>query len=179
MDENNNIDRTLVIGLGNPILGDDGVGWHIVQEVESQLAEKDLLDRLRLVFKYFSLGGLSLMEQMVGYRDVLVVDSIVSGQNPVGTVYSFPLSRLPNLSSGHSTAIHDTSLQTALEVGRKIDLTLPDDVWVVAVEAEHVYDFTEELSTPISDAVPTAVDLVVDILKSGERPEKLIPPTKK
>lgn len=176
MDENKSMDRTLVIGLGNPILGDDGVGWRVVQEVESQLTEQDLLDVLPLEFKYLSLGGLSLMEQMVGYRDVLVVDSIVSGQNPIGTVYSFPLSRLPNLSSGHSTAIHDTSLQTALEVGRKIDLTLPDVVWVVAVETERVYDFTEDLSPPVNDAVPTAVELVIEMLKVGERPEKLIQP---
>lgn len=172
-------DRTLVIGLGNPILGDDGVGWRIAQEVESQLASMHLLEKLRLEFKYLSLGGLSLMENMVSYRDVLVVDSIVSGQNPVGTIYSFPLVRLPNLSSGHSTAIHDASLQTALEVGRKLDLTLPEDVWVVAVEAEHVYEFTEELSPPISEAVPAAVDLIIEMLKAGEKVEKLIRPNEK
>jgi hydrogenase maturation protease len=179
MDKNGFIDRTLVIGLGNPILGDDGVGWRVAQEVEARLAKKESLDELRLEFKYFSLGGLSLMEQMVGYRDVLVVDSIVSGQNPLGTVYSFPLSRLPNLSSGHSTAIHDTSLQTALEVGRKLGLTLPEDVWVVAVEAEHVYEFTEELTPPISEALPTAVDFVVELLEAGKRVEKLIRPNEK
>jgi hydrogenase maturation protease len=173
------VDRTLVIGLGNPILGDDGVGWRIVQDVEAQLSKQELLHELLLEFKYFSLGGLSLMEQMVGYRDVLVVDSIVSGQNPIGTVYSFPLSRLPNLSSGHSTAIHDTSLQTALEVGRKLDLVLPEIVWVVAVETEQVYDFTEDLSPPVSDAVPTAVDVVIGMLKAQERFEKLIRPNDK
>lgn len=176
MENNQLIERILVIGLGNPILGDDGVGWRVVQEVESHLAEKDLTDELRLEFKYLSLGGLSLMEQMVGYKDVLVVDSIVTGQNPLGSIYSLPLSSLPNLSSEHSTAIHDTSLQTALEVGRKIDLELPRDVWVVAVETERVYDFSEDLSLPISKAVPTAVNLVIGMVKKGERPEKIIPP---
>jgi hydrogenase maturation protease len=179
MDMNRIVDRTLLIGLGNPILGDDGVGWHVAQKVESQLLENDLLDEFQLEFMYLSLGGLSMMEQMVGYKDVLVIDSIVSGQNPIGTVYSFPLSRLPNLSSEHSTAIHDTSLQTALEVGRKIELILPDEVWVVAIEAERVYDFSEDLSPPISDAVPTAVDLVIEMLKVGERFEKLIQPGEK
>lgn len=177
MNKSKAIDRTLVIGLGNPILGDDGVGWHVAQEVESHLIEKALIDTLQLDFKYLSLGGLSLMEHMVGYQDVLLIDSIVSGQNPIGTVYSFPLSRLPNLSSGHSTAAHDASLQTALEVGRTIELVLPEEVWVVAVEAEHVYDFSEELSPPITDAVPTAVELICEMLEKGDRPEKLIPPS--
>ncbi|MGD8458016.1 MAG: hydrogenase maturation protease [Anaerolineales bacterium] len=176
MENNELTKRNIVIGLGNPILGDDGVGWRVVQEVESYLSEKDLVDEFGLEFKYLSLGGLSLMEQMVGYKDVLVVDSIVTGQNPIGSIYSLPLSRLPNLSSEHSTAIHDTSLQTALEVGRKIDLELPQDVWVVAVEAERVYDFSEDLSPQIADVVPIAVNLILEMLKIGERIEKLIHP---
>jgi hydrogenase maturation protease len=169
-------DRTLVIGLGNPILGDDGVGWRVVQEVESRLTEKGSTKSPQLEFEYLSLGGLSLMERMVGYRDVLVVDSIVAGQNPMGTIYSLPLRGLPNFSSGHTTAVHDTSLQTALDVGRKLDLKLPEDVWVVAVEAQNVYDFSEDLSPPIKAAVNPAAELIVGMLEKGVREEKIITP---
>lgn len=164
----------LVIGLGNPILGDDGVGWRIVQQVEALIEEKNLnKDERTVEFEYLSLGGLALMERMAGYKNVLVVDSILTGSKPNGTVFSLPLSRLPNLSAGHTTAIHDTSLATALDVGRKMGMILPDDVWVVAVEAEYVYDFSEELSEPVGAAVPHAVRLVLDILKSNIREEKI------
>lgn len=156
--------KTLIIGLGNPILGDDGVGWRVVEEVQKQLTDKNSKLAPKVEFKFLSLGGLSLMEHMAGFRDVIVVDSIMTGQNPNGTVYSLPLSSLPNFSSGHSTAIHDTSLQTALDVGRQMGMTLPDDVWVVGVEAEYVYDFSEELSPPVSAAVPSAVELVIEVL---------------
>jgi hydrogenase maturation protease len=164
---------TLVIGLGNPILGDDGVGWKVAQVVEDQLRDEGWLEQNQIEFEYLSLGGLSLMERMEGYLDVIVVDSILTGSKPNGTIYSLPLSALPNLSAGHTTAIHDASLATALDVGRKMDLVLPDDVWVVAVEAEYVFDFTEEMSPEVEKAVPGAVKVVKEILQKGLREEKI------
>jgi len=155
---------TLVIGLGNPILGDDGVGWRVAQEAEKVIQDMSDNTEREYEFDYLSLGGLSLMERMQGYQDVVVVDSITSGHRPIGTIYSLYLSSLPNLSAGHTTAAHDTSLSSALEVGRKMGITLPDKVWVVAVEAENVYDFSEELSPPIEKAVPKAKEVLVEIL---------------
>ena len=167
---------TLLIGLGNPILGDDGIGWRVVEQVESLLADRPQkeLERHQIDVLYLSLGGLSLMEHMEGYQDVIVVDSILTSSHPKGTIYSLPLSRLPDYSSGHSTAIHDTSLASALEVGRKMNMTLPKEVWVVAVEAEYVFDFSEELSPPVEAALPGAVDVVMKILSEDLREEKII-----
>jgi len=169
----NSRSTTLVIGLGNPILGDDGVGWKVAEQLDADLRQVDLPEGVNLEFEFLSLGGLSLMERMEGYQDVLVVDSIRTSSKPNGMIYSLPLSRLPNLSAGHTTAIHDTSLSTALEVGRQMGLVLPADVWVVAVEAEYVFDFSEEMSPEIEAAVPKMVDLVKKILTTGIREEKI------
>lgn len=163
----NTTETLLIIALGNPILGDDAVGWEICKEVERLLVQPGAVFP-PVEFAYLSLGGLSLMERMEGYKDVIVVDSIVTGNQPQGTINSMPLSALPNLSSGHSTAAHDTSLATALEVGKKMGMVLPEDVWVVAVEARHVYDFSEELSPEIARAVPEASKIVLDILKTED-----------
>ena len=167
---------TLLIGLGNPILGDDGIGWRVVEQAEVILGKRAESEREqhRVDVLYLSLGGLSLMEHMEGYQDVVVVDSIIVKDKPNGTVYSLPLSRLPDFSSGHSTAIHDTSLASALIVGRKMKMELPEDVWVVAVAAEYVFDFTEELSPPVAAALPAAVDVLIDVLNKDVREEKII-----
>ena len=154
----------LIVALGNPILGDDRVGWQIVRYVENILKFSPN-NRGKIEFAYLSVGGLSLMEAMVGFKEVILVDSIRLGTKPNGSVYSLPLRKVPNLSSGHSTSSHDTSLATALEMGKKLGFTLPDEVWVVAVEAEHVYEFSEKLSPAIEDAVPVAVNELLKILK--------------
>ena len=113
-----------MVGLGNPILGDDGVGWRVVEEVSAQIGVEGRLNKA-IEFEYYSLGGLSLMERMEGYKDVIVVDSILTKSHPNGTIYSVPLSGLPDFSYGHTTAIHDASLATALEMGHKMGLVLP------------------------------------------------------
>jgi hydrogenase maturation protease len=151
--------RTLLVGLGNPILGDDGVGWRVVDAVESQLngAPVDVA--------YLSLGGLSLMEHLIGYERVVIVDSIQMQGGAVGDVYTFPLEALPNPSTSHSTAAHDTSLQTALAIGRKINAALPTNIQIVAIEAEQVFDFSDKLSIAVENAVAHAVAEVVRLLE--------------
>ena len=153
--------KTLIIGLGNPILGDDGVGWMVAQQVAQKIGGDPCIE-----VDCLSVGGLSLMERMTGFERVILIDSIYTGQHPVGTITTFLLGALPDLSAGHTTAAHDTSLRTALNVGRSMNILLPDDnnVQVVAIEAENVYDFSEELSSSVAAAVPQAAATVIKLL---------------
>ncbi len=137
--------KTLVIGLGNPILGDDGVGWRVVEAVSSQLSAVVGAEQ-PLEFEYLSLGGLSLMERMLGYERVIIVDSMETGQNPVGSVSVFPLASLSDPMAGHSASTHDATLMTALRTAEQLGADIPGQVDIVAIEAENVYDFGEELS---------------------------------
>lgn len=156
---------TLLVGLGNPILGDDGVGWRVVEAVEDYLASAGLVYEIPVLdVAYLSLGGLSLMEFLVGYERVIIVDSIQTRGGEVGDVYTFPLDALPNPSTGHSTAAHDTSLQTALEIGRKLNTSLPTAIEIVAIEAEQVFDFSDELTPAVNAAIPEAVAAVLSLI---------------
>jgi hydrogenase maturation protease len=161
-------EKILVIGLGNPILGDDGIGWVVAREVESRLGEF----APNVEVDCLALGGLSLMERLVGYRFVILIDSLNTGQRPQGSVITFTLEDLIDLTYGHASAAHDASLKTALDVGRKLNAILPSDkdVHVVAVEARHVYDFKEELSPVIAAAIPLAVKQVFNLLKTIHTP---------
>lgn len=164
--------KTLVIGLGNPILGDDGVGWKVVEEVSRNLPLTPYPYPLQgewsnVEVDCLSLGGLSLMERLLGYERAIIVDSMETGQSPVGTVRTFPLAALPDPMSGHSASAHDTSLVTALKTAESLGAEVPTQVDVVAVEAQNVYDFSEELSPPVAAAVPEAVQAVLNLLQGG------------
>jgi hydrogenase maturation protease len=153
--------KTFIIGLGNPILGDDGVGWRVAEEVEKRLADKS-----EVQVDCYSLGGLSLMERLTGCERAILIDSIFTGTRPIGTVSLFPLCDLADQTSGHTASTHDTSLRNALKVGRSMGIELPDDenVMVIAVEAEAVYDFSETLTASVEAAVPIAVKAVLQLL---------------
>jgi hydrogenase maturation protease len=172
--------KTLIIGLGNPILGDDGVGWVVAEQIRTALANHmpSALPPSRagggaggegnIEVDTASLGGLSLMERLTGSECVILIDSIFTGKKPVGTVSQFTLGDLPDLSAGHSASAHDTSLRNALNVGRSMHIELPEDgnVIIIAIEAENVYDFGQELSPAVAQAVPQAVKTILDLLAS-------------
>jgi hydrogenase maturation protease len=154
--------KTLIVGLGNPILGDDGAGWRIAEQVQHRVRNDSEID-----VDCVSLGGLSLMERMIGYQRAIVIDAIGTGQHPIGTAYHFRLDDLYDPTSGHTTAAHDVSLMKAIEIGRSLGAPLPDRIDVVAIESPYVYDFSEELTLPAAAAVPQAVELVMDLLQAS------------
>lgn len=157
-------EKILMIGLGNPILGDDGVGWVVAREAEERIHQAGG----SIEVDYLSLGGLSLMERLIGYKKVILVDSLTTGKHPQGGVITFTLEDLVDLTSGHTTAAHDTSLKTALVAGRQLGADLPEDrdVHVVAIESQHVFEIEEGLTPAIAAAVPSAVQQVLRLLEN-------------
>jgi hydrogenase maturation protease len=160
--------KTIIIGLGNPILGDDSVGWRVAELVRQEI-EKSGSPNPDLEVDCLALGGISLMERMVGYDRAILIDALTTGQRPVGSVFHFPLEDLPDLTANHMTAIHDTSLPTALKLGRTMGAHLPQIIDIVGVETISVYDFSEELSPPVAQAVSQAVYQVLQLVKAQDQ----------
>ena len=153
--------KTLVIGLGNPILGDDGVGWRIAEHVRSQIDPNLPVD-----VDYLSLGGISLMEHLIGYERAILIDAVISDKEP-GSILVSKLGDIPDYSAFHITSAHDTSLQNAMKLGRDMGAQLPEDVTVIGIAAKHIYDFSEELSPSVAEAIPKVTQIVVDLLKQN------------
>lgn len=165
--------KTLVIGLGNPILGDDGVGWRVAERVEQLLAGaqpgEGWISPGTIEFKYLAVGGLSLMEEMIGAGRVILIDALDTGQQPPGTVLSLRLEDLPNRAAGHLSSAHDTTLQNALQVGESMGADLPSEILVVAIEVKMNYDFSEQLTPPVAAAVPQAAHIVLQLLQEDKQ----------
>lgn len=161
--------KTLVVGLGNPILGDDGVGWKVAEEVRKQLISVNAPDlqgkgRDYVDVELLSLGGISLMEHLIGYERAILIDAMTSDRE-TGTIIVSKLSDLPDFSTLHSTSVHDTSLQNALRLGKGMGASLPADVVVVGITTSHVYEFSEELTPSVAAAIPRAMKIVIDLLR--------------
>ena len=151
--------KTIVVGLGNPILGDDGVGWRVAEDVKRQLDPE-----LGVDVEFLSLGGISLMEHLIGYKHVILIDSFFSDAE-LGSITVSKLDQIPNYSAFHITSAHDTSLQNAMKLGMSLGVPLPDEVWVVGISIHPVHDFSESLSPAVAKAIPEASQIVIDELK--------------
>jgi len=157
--------KTVIIGLGNPLLGDDGVGWHVADRVKAQLSQSRFSTK-SVDVENLSLGGLSLMERLVGYDRAILIDAMNLSQGPIGGIYAFDLRDIKDLSTGHTTAAHDTSLQTALDIGRSLGLDLPGQITIIGIEAKIDYTITESLSPEVDRIIPHAAQIALDILES-------------
>jgi len=158
--------RVLVLGLGNPILGDDGVGWKVAEEVKRQLPPDLPVD-----VDCLSLGGISLMEHLIGYCYAILIDAFAL-EEPIGSILILKLSDLPNYSAFHTASAHDTSLQTAIEMGKSMGAQLPDDIAVVGIATKRVSDFSKSLSPLVAEAVPQAARFVLDLLTEKKQADK-------
>lgn len=159
----------IVVGLGNPILGDDGVGWKVAEAVRQRLGEELTPDSrfASVAVECYSLGGLSLMEHLVGYDRAIIVDAF-NVDRPAGTVFKIKLDELPDYSSQHTTSAHDTSLKNAIEMGKTMGAHLPGEVTLVGIASEQLFEFSEELTPAIVAAVPEAVRLVLNLIFTGD-----------
>ena len=73
--------KTLVLGIGNPILGDDGVGFHIAQELAKEIKDENI------DVKDTSAGGLNLLELIAGYDKLILIDAIMTENGEAGEIY--------------------------------------------------------------------------------------------
>lgn len=149
--------KTLILGLGNPIVRDDAVGLRVARALQTCLADRQDVE---VAEDYW--GGLRLMERLVGYERAVVIDAICTGAAP-GTIHRL---RVDDIPTQRSASAHDVNLPTALALGRQSGLALPSDdrIALVAVEAQDIIHFGENLTAEVEAALPEAIRRVLEIL---------------
>ena len=152
--------KTVVIGLGNPVLGDDRVGIEVARLLRERLGDDE-----NVTVKEQYAGGIRMLDELAGFHRAIIIDSAVTG-GKAGTVYRLGVHDLPGTRNTLST--HDSNLPDALRLGEMIGLSLPRSITVFGIEAGDVETFSEDLTPAVKEAVPGAVELVIKELKGWE-----------
>ncbi len=160
--------RTRVIGLGNTLLTDDGVGVYVAREVARRLkcaCRESAADIVEL-----ETGGFELMELIAGWNRVILVDSIQFDGVAPGSVLRLDPQDLHT--SLRIRSVHEVDLPTLLLLGRRLGLTMPVDLIVFGIQAEDSLTVGERLTPAVERGFDVATDLVLRELDSeisGER----------
>jgi hydrogenase maturation protease len=149
--------KTRVIGLGNTILTDDGVGVYAAREVRRLLDEQGCAHAADVVES--EVGGFDLMELMTGWDRVILVDSIQFDGVKAGTLLELDPQDLRT--SLRIRSVHDIDLPTVLKLGRYMGLQMPGQVLIYAIQAEDAHTFGETMTTPVQQAMARAVEIVL------------------
>ena len=147
----------LVIGIGSPFISDDQIGLRVAEAImKMQLPDTDVDEA--------SVSGLDLIEIVLDYKRVIIVDAITSREYEPGTVRVMDRGAFTH--AVHGTNPHEANIVTAFELGKRLEPTrFPDDIRFVAVEAQNTYDISEEMTPPVKAALPRAVAIVLEILR--------------
>jgi len=152
--------KTIILGVGNQILGDDGVGIHVVKELK-----KYLKNNSNVTIDEAITGGMNLLDLLLGYDKAIIVDAVKSEDAKNGEVKKIPLG---DFSTMHSCNPHDVSLTQAIEMAKRMGETrIPKEILVIGIMIKKLpCEFKEKLSREISSAVPKAVEMTLDELKN-------------
>ena len=150
--------KTIVLGVGNPILRDDGIGIHVIEALREKL-----LDDSDISLDTAYTGGLNLLDMIRGYEKVILVDAITEQKSTLGKVKRFTVHSAASVHSGNP---HDVSLAEALTLAKDLgDTSLPKEIILIGIVVRRTHDFGEKLSTEVQRAVPTAVRMVLSELR--------------
>ncbi len=144
--------RTLIIGLGNPILCDDAVGIRVAQRLRA------LLDARRIEVIEACVGGFRLLEVLTDRERVILIDALQLGGEP-GQIYRLSPDQFRG--SVRAASPHDAGLPEALRLGRKLGYPMPGEILIFGIEAAKVTDFGETLTPQVAAAVPEVVTMVL------------------
>jgi hydrogenase maturation protease len=155
--------QTLVLGLGNLVHGDDGVGIHAIQRLQ-----KDSRVPPEVVLMDGGTQGLNLIPHISGFERLLVIDAMDAGQKP-GTLIRLEgeaAEKLPGKPSVHQLGFAD------LMIAMKLLGDSPKEVVIIGVQPQST-DWSAELTAPVLDSMERLLALVIEQLKSWTAPAAL------
>ena len=145
--------KTLVLGLGNPILSDDGVGIKVAQEIGKRLKDP------QVTVAETSEAGISLLDFVVGYDQVIIIDAMQTKEGKAGQIYRLNPDDFSSVK--YFPSPHQINLVTALELGKKLGLSMPSKVTILAIEAKDVTNFGEKCTHEVEQVIPKVVKMVL------------------
>jgi len=145
--------KTLILGLGNSLLCDDGVGIYVAAELKNRVNRPDI------TVIETGVAGLSLLDLLVGYDKAIIIDAIQTVGGKAGQIYRLDPKAFDT--ALHTASAHGIDFTTALEFGKKLSLPLPQQIIIFAIEASDVHTFKEECTPEVKQAVPVCIEMVL------------------
>lgn len=153
------LNKTLVLGIGNPILQDDGVGVYVVQRLKAerpQTAELEFVDGGTLSF--------ALIGEIENADNLIVVDAAELNAAP-GTVKTFFGENMDQfLGSQKNSSVHDVTLIDLMNIAFLSD-RLPARRALIGIQPGCL-DLGTEPTAAVKNAIPDACRLTLELLES-------------
>jgi hydrogenase maturation protease len=125
--------KIAVLGFGNPVRADDGVGIYVIDQLKKQIGEVDHLS-------IFDMGtsAFEVLFQLKGHDKIILVDAVINTGEPVGTTYKLPASEVEaEIEDDPMVFLHSLKWSQALSYAKKMlgaDYPEEIEVFLVAID---------------------------------------------
>lgn len=143
--------KTLVLGLGNPILSDDGIGIKVARAIKKKVHNVEVVEA--------SAAGFRIVDQIIGFDKLILIDAIQTKNWQPGTIQKLTPEDFKN--TKHSNSTHDISFFQALDIYRENGETVPEEIKIYVIEVEQTDVFSEELTPRVAQALSKAVNKII------------------
>ena len=147
--------KIVILGIGNILLSDEGVGVHVANE----LAKMDLPPDVSVVEG--GTDGFRLLNVITEADRLIIVDALKGGAEP-GSIYRFDVGDVKSCPSGFKTSVHQIGILEVIDLSGLIGKT--PHTTVIGIEPKSL-EMTMELSPEVREKVPKIIDLVLDEVK--------------
>ncbi len=137
----------LVLGMGNPLLSDDGIGLKVVDCAQQTISLPGALT----VYKKNYCGGIDLLYDMAGYDRAIIVDSVVTGKAAPGYCHELSVDTAAGSAQDRLVYAHGVTIATVFRVGRYCGYDMPKETVIFGIESCDTTTFSDRL-TPILEA---------------------------
>jgi len=151
--------KTLILGMGNTLLSDDGIGIITKRYLEKNLGSNNNID-----FSETSWGGFKIIDLLKGYDYTIIIDSIKTGLKPAGFINCLkPSDLLPTL---RLTSYHDINFITAIKLAEQLGAKIASDIDIFAIEIEDNETIRESLNPMLIDSITECSKKITELLIS-------------
>jgi len=157
-DPSNEVKRILILGLGNPLLGDEGIGMRVVEE----LKVLELPDGVVVVEG--GTTGLGLIGLMEGYERVIIVDAADMG-HPPGRVVRFTPLEVQLKTAEAPLSLHQIGLEEVLALAEALEVA-PAELVIIGIQPSQV-EVGAGLSPEVERAIPQIIRIILDELDAS------------
>lgn len=148
--------KTAVLGFGNPVRADDGVGIYVVQELEKKLPGNDQLS-------IFDMGtaAFEVLFKLKGHDRIILIDAVINSGEEVGTTFRLPAEAVEaEIEDDPLVFLHGLKWHQALSYARKmLGNEYPEEVVVYLIAIE-----STRFNVGMSAAAKAGGDKVVQLL---------------
>ena len=147
--------RTIIVGLGNDLLADDAAGILVARRLKKQLTDEwtDVVE--------CSAHGLAILDLFIDYDRAILVDALVTGKHPPGTIVEIPVDTLRSIPN---PSPHFAGIPEMVALARRLGVNYPDEFHILGVEVADPFTLGGDLHPAVQAAIPRLCRRVRDIL---------------